>query len=320
MDWRTNLHPDGHIYLHGMPYSVSHPRTIYNRVIVENTSNHNLHIGKIRFFPLDKSKAAHYGKLIYGLTDDGILEPSTSLMVYFFQSSSVGYGYQGKLEIPVLGSRTGIHAHIFTHAVSQNQSIKPIGVHSGVFPVFIFEGLKLSLDPEGGAERVKPNTQDRGEHLQLTLDQVYGYFNGGPDDPPKSPRITVVWSYNPIFFGREDLQKFPVTMEAGGVIPILQPTFHLSKKSTILLDGGLEVKKKTSLYVKEYLKKLPPTLEVELVQKKKTDHSVSYQVLKKPVELLNGELIVKSYSDIPIHEETHLVKHPVILLNGELNT
>jgi len=183
MDWRTNLHPDGHIYLHGVPYSSVHPFTIYNRIEVENTSTQPLHIGDIRFFPLKKNQSGFYGQLVFGLTDEGVLEPDTTLMVYFFQGAGVGYGYQGKLEIPVLGQRTGIHAHIFTHAVNPNQSIKPIGIHSGVFPVFIFEGLRLTPEPpDGKPDKPKDKQTDKGEHLLLSFVDVLGTFHGGPDD------------------------------------------------------------------------------------------------------------------------------------------
>jgi len=221
---RSNAHPDGHVYLHK----------------IENTGISNFRIGDIRFYPQDRSKVAQYSIEIFGLTDERLLLSDSTLMVYFFQKASAGYGYQGYLDVPVLGGYTGLHIHIFTQKASTGQKIVPIGVHSGVFPVFIFEGLKLTVTPGGEVDEVEDKDAARGEHLLLSFGQVTGSFYGGPDDPPKPPRITTFFSYDPVTWALETLAVQQPTMEHGAASPPFNALEHFTINLPAMLDGFLE--------------------------------------------------------------------------------
>jgi len=238
--FNTNVWPDGHVYLHAVPFASARPYTIFNRVEVHNVSPLPVKIGNIRFFPTDRALQGHYGLMVHGLDDQSMLPAGDTLMVYFFQSLAVGLGYQGVLDIPVLHSHTGLHAHIFTTQSAQVPT-EGVGVRSGIFPVFIFEGLLLDLDPpKGEPKKVQPRKQGNGEHLVLDIVEVFGHLNGGQDAPPKPPRITTFFSFDPLTYAFDEVQVNLPQIDTGSVLPIIQLLEELKMGAHAMLDGIIE--------------------------------------------------------------------------------
>jgi len=332
---QTNLHPDGHIYMRAIAGSSvqSHIYTLFNRVECKNIGKDILRIGKIRFM-----RAAHLPQSVgislnvFGLDGQGgdtVLRPGSTLFVYLAFANAIPAGYAGMLDIPVLDGHTGVHAHVFiSRAHSASYQRRPIAVQSGVYPVFVHEGLHASLQADGTGRTLQPKDSSSGAHLRLSLAALGIPKGNWALPPPRDPKYSVFQSTNPRVFAREDVAGANTAMVDGAMLPLLRPQEGLHLLAPQPVDGELE-QKLQSIWPQQtgdgFAAAVPALLDGELHAVLPVIHVTWPQQGEEgfaagAAQLIDGEIVVKTYSTLDIEEETPLFGHIPQILDAELET
>jgi len=330
--WKTNLHPDGHIYLHAIAgSSLNHySYTLLNRVEAKNVGGDNLRIGRVRFM-----RASHLpqgggvGLYTRGPDAHGILRPGATLFVYLTFASAIPAGYVGMLDIPVLGGHTGVHAHVFINRSSSGYfQRKPLALRSGAYPVFVYEGLHASLEADGSSRTLQPVDSSSGEHLRLSFASVLGIPKGNwALPPPKDPKFTVFHSSNPIVYAREDLGIAAPAVQDGGLLPYLEPRDTLGLPAPQVINGALEQQLYTQWPAQQEADALQTgiakLLDGQLLQMAYTEwpwQQEASALTTGVAQVLDGTLEAMSYSDMFWAEESPIAISAPMVLDGTLET
>jgi len=331
---QTNLHPDGHIYLHGVAGSAIqlHTYTLFNRVECKNTGKDVLRIGTIRLMRAPHlPQSGNLGIHIKGLDkagSDTILRPGETLFVYLAFATAIPAGYIGMLDIPVLG-HTGVHAHVFiSRTYSSIYQRRPFAVQSGVYPVFVYEGLRLSLEAGGSSGTLQPRDSTSGEGLRLKLAALAIPKGNWALPPPKDPKYSVFQSSNPLVYAREDLASAVTPMVDGALLPLLKPQEGLKLLKPAVVDGELE-QKLQSIWPKQQedglavLSILMADGELDIkpaIIKTTWPQQGDAQLLTAAPEMADGQVETKIYSTLDINEEPPLLAHVPQIIDSELET
>jgi len=263
-----------------------------------------------------------------GQGGDAVLRPGSTLFVYLAFASTIPAGYAGMLDIPVLGGHTGGHAHVFisrTYAGIYRRV--PVAVQSGVYPVFVHEGLHAALQAGGTGGTLQPKESSSGAHLRLSLAALGIPKGNWALPPPKEPKYSVFQSANPLVFARDDVAALAPQLQDGGLLPYMEPVEMLASGPAQMLDGELEQKLQSIWPAQEESSALAinpvQLLDGEITQMLYSTwpaQQESSTLAINPVQWQDGSMEEMIYSDLPLAEEMQLAIFAPDILDGTLET